>query len=178
MARPSSDEYAPYHAGYVSLVPDGNVLDLLRSQIDELAAIAARVPQERETFAYEAGKWSVRQVFGHICDAERIFAYCALCISRGETARLPGFDEKDYADRSTHASRPLRDLIEELLLARRANVLMFEGFDDAAWHQRGVASEQPVSVNGIAWVMAGHVRHHLNVLRDRYGVASWGGGPA
>ena len=172
MTHPSSNEYAHYHARYVSLLPeDGDVVAMLRAQIDELAAIASRVPEERETFAYEPGKWSVRHVFGHICDAERIFAYRALCISRGESAPLPGFDEKDYTERATYGSRPLRDLVDELLLTRRANVLMFAGFDDAAWRRRGVASEQPVSVNGIAWVMAGHVRHHLNVLRDRYGIA-------
>jgi len=171
MNRPSPNEYSPSHAAYISLVPDGNVLDVLRSQIDELAAVAARVPQDRETFAYGDGKWTVRQVFGHMGDGERIFAYRALCISRGETASLPGFDENEYVANSTSSSRELRDLAEELVLTRRANVHMFESLDEAAWRQTGSANGTPVSVNAIAWVMAGHTRHHLNVLRDRYGVA-------
>jgi hypothetical protein len=171
MNRPSPNEYAPSHAGYISLVPDGDVLEVLRAQIDELAAIAARVPADRETFAYDDGKWTVRQVFGHLGDGERIFGYRALCISRGETASLPGFDENEYVANSTSSSRELRDLAEEFVLTRRANMHMFESFDEAAWRQTGSANGTPVSVNAIAWVMAGHTRHHLNVLRDRYGVA-------
>lgn len=171
MNRPSPNEYGSSHAAYVSLVPDGNVLDVLRAQIDELAAVAAGVPQDRETFAYDEGKWTVRQVFGHLGDGERIFGYRALCISRGETASLPGFDENEYVAHAPSASRPLRDLAEELLLMRRANLLMFESLDDAAWQQTGSANGTPVSVIALAWVMAGHTRHHLNVLRDRYGVA-------
>lgn len=171
MERPSPNEYSPYHAGYISLVPDGDVVALMRAQADELAAIAARVPADRETFAYAPDKWTVRQVFGHLCDGERIFAYRALCISRGDTAQLPGFDENTYVANSKSSSRELRDLAEELVLARRANLHMFESFDDAAWRQTGSANGTPVSVNAIAWVMAGHTRHHLNILRDRYGVA-------
>src|SRR3954452_18091383 len=96
MNRPSPNEYSPSHAAYISLVPDGNVLDVLRSQIDELAAGAARVPQDRETFADDDCKWTVRQVFGHMGDGERIFAYRAICISRGETASLQGYEQNHY----------------------------------------------------------------------------------
>jgi len=169
--RPSPNECSSEQARYIALVPDGDVVALLRAQADELAAIAARVPQERETFAYAPEKWTVRQVFGHLGDGERIFGYRALCISRGETASLPGFDENEYVANSMSSSRELRDLAEELVLTRRANVHMFESFDDAAWRQTGSANGTPVSVSVIAWVMVGHTRHHLNVLRDRYGVA-------
>src|SRR6476659_10981535 len=133
--RPSPNEYSSDHARYIALVPDGDVVALLEAQADELAAIAARVPQERETFAYAPEKWTVRQVFGHLGDGERIFGYRALCISRGETASLPGFDENEYVANSTSSSRELRDLAEELVLTRRANMHMFESLDDAARRQ-------------------------------------------
>ena len=171
MERPSPNEYSPYHAGYIALVPDGDVIAMMRAQADELAAIAGRVPRDRETFAYAPEKWSVRQVFGHLGDGERIFAYRALCVSRGDVTPLPGFDENFYVAHANFASRPLSDLTDELLLTRRANVRMFESFDDATWRQTGNANGAPVTVNAIAWIITGHTRHHLNVLRDRYGVS-------
>lgn len=171
MARPESNEHPPEFSRYISLLPDGNIVDALRAQIDELAEVAARVPPDRETFAYAPDKWSVRQVFGHLCDGERVFSYRALCISRGETASLPGFDENVYVARAMSPSRRLSDLAEELTLVRRANVHMFESLDPTAWAQMGNANGSLISVNAIAWGMAGHTRHHLNVLRDRYGIA-------
>jgi uncharacterized damage-inducible protein DinB len=168
---PPQNEYASFYHRYLAPLPDGEILDILRAQEQELARVAAGVAPERETFAYGPDKWTVRQLFTHVCDAERIFAYRALCISRGDTTPLPGFDENAYAARAPFASRPLRDIAEELTLLRRANVQMFAALDDDAWTQIGNANGHPISVRAIAWIMAGHARHHLGVLREKYGVA-------
>jgi uncharacterized damage-inducible protein DinB len=168
---PPQNEYAPFYHRYIAALPQGEILDILRAQGQELARVAAGVAPERETFAYAPDKWTIRQLFGHVADAERIFGYRALCISRGDTTPLPGFDENAYAARAPFAARPLRDIAEELTLLRRANVQMLAALDDEAWTQIGNANGHPISVRALAWVIAGHAQHHLGVLRERYGVA-------
>jgi hypothetical protein len=118
--RPPAEEYAPFYHGYITEVPDGDVLDLMRSQEQALARLPSVVSPAAEDFAYAPGKWTVRQVAGHLCDTERIFGYRALRISRGDLTPLPGFDENVYVANSTSSSRPLQDLIGELTLLRRA----------------------------------------------------------
>jgi hypothetical protein len=172
MERPAESEYASFYAGYVSLVPEIDVIGALESQTTELAEVAAAVPAERETFRYAAGKWTVREVFGHVGDAERVFAYRALCIGRGDTTPLPGFDENEYAANSPAARERLGALVRSFALAREGSLAVLRGLEDAHWRRLGTANGSPVSVRALAFIMVGHVRHHLRVLRERYGVSA------
>jgi hypothetical protein len=172
--RPGETEYAPFFAGYMALVPEEDVLAVLEGQVGELLSLPVR--SEKETYRYAPGKWSVREVVGHMADAERVFGYRAFCISRGEKASLPGFDEDAYVARSSFDTRPLRSLVEELCAARRANLPLLRAAGEEAWRQTGTANGKEVSVRALAFIMAGHVRHHLKVLRERYGVDP--GGPS
>ena len=170
--RPQADEYGAFYAGYVARVPETDILAVLAAQAEEVRATAASVPAEREGFRYQPEKWSVRQVFGHVADAERVFGYRILCIGRGETASLPGFDELAYAGVAGHDRVPLARLVELFASARLANLEMMRDLDEVAWRRRGTANAQPVTTRAIAYILAGHARHHLHVLQERYAVPS------
>lgn len=168
--KPAPSEYAPFYAGYISALGDGDILETLERQTAELRQLAAATPADRETFRYGDGKWSVREVFGHMIDGERIFSYRALRFSRGDETPLPGFEENDYVAASHFDQRPLSDLVEELVLLRQANLRLLRALAPEDWPRMGKANDHPVSVRALAFIMAGHVRHHLNILRDRYGL--------
>lgn len=170
MSRPLETEYAPDYQSYVAHVAEDDILPAMRSQIDALDVLLDRVPPERETFAYAEGKWSIRQIIGHLIDGERVFGYRALCIARGETQDLPGFDENAYMPNAPYGDIELEDLLSEFRLVRLSNVAMFRTLDESAWSRQGIANGTPVTVRALAYVMVGHVRHHMGVLRDRYGV--------
>jgi len=168
--RPESNEYDPYFAGYVGLVGAEDVLRVLEDQREVIRAVAAGVPAARETFAYGPGKWSIRQVFGHMADTERVFAHRAFCISRGEPATLPAFDENAYAAASPAAGVPLVELADELVQVREGNLLFLRRLDGETSRRMGQVSSGRASVRALAYMMGGHLRHHLRVLAERYGV--------
>jgi len=169
--RPTDNEYPEYFRKYVSLVPEDDVFAALEPQVALIEGLAAGLDPSRETFAYAPGKWSVRELLGHVCDAERVFAYRALTFSRYDAVSLPGFDEGTWTPHGHFADTPLRRLAGEFGLLRRANLEMLRRLDDAQWQAGGKGDNQPITVRALAYVMAGHVRHHLNVLRDRYAIA-------
>ncbi|HVO11125.1 MAG TPA: DinB family protein [Vicinamibacteria bacterium] len=169
--RPAENEYAPYFARYVGLVPEADVLAALEGQIDDLRRFAKSVPPEREGHRYAPDKWSVREVIGHLADGERVFGYRVFCISRGEQQALPSFDENAYVAQSAYGRVPLADLAEELVMVRRANLAVMRRLEPPAWTRLGTASGQPVSVRALGYIMVGHPRHHLAILRERYGLA-------
>ncbi len=166
--RPAAGEYAPFYARYVALVPETDILAVLEQQVEEIRRLAASVPPERETSRYAEGKWSVREVLGHLVDGERVFGYRAFCFSRGETAALPSFDENRYVAAARSDAIPLRELVEELALVRRSNLVVLRPLELPEWTRVGTASGHPISVRALAWVMAGHPRHHVGILRERY----------
>jgi hypothetical protein len=168
MERPSDNEYASFYNGYVSLVPETDILAALTNQPAELRRLAEPAYGEREAYCYAPGKWSIRQVFSHIVDGERVFGYRAFSIGRGEKQPLPGFEENDYVASSDAASRDLSELVDEFRLVRESNLVGFRRLDNDAWRQVGTASGLPVSTRALAFIMAGHVRHHVGVLRTRY----------
>jgi hypothetical protein len=172
LARPLPDEYAPFYAGYVARVPEGDVLELLVRQADDTQALLSSLAPDRATYRYEPGKWSVTEVAGHLCDAERIFAYRALRFARGDETPLPGFDEAAYVPQAAFERRGLADVLGELRCLRDATLFLFRGLDDAAGLRRGVANGSPMTTRAAAYVIAGHERHHLEVLRTRYGVGA------
>ena len=170
MSRPLESEYAPYYQGYVGHVNEDEILPVLRSQLDELDVLLGRVTPERETYRYAEGKWSIREIVGHLIDADRVFGYRALCIARDEKQNLPSFDEKEYMFTAPYDQIDLEDLLSELRLVRLSNIAMLRNLDEQAWARVGTANDAQVSVRALAFIMAGHVRHHMGVLRERYQV--------
>ena len=168
MNRPTETEYAPDYQSYVDQVSENDVMAVLRAEVDDLDVLLNRVPTEKETYAYAEGKWTIREIIGHLIDGERVFGYRALCIARGETQNLPGFEQDDYLRTSPYNRIELEDLLSEFRLVRLSNVAMFRSLDEEAWDRVGTANNNAVSVRAIAFVMAGHVRHHMKVLRERY----------
>jgi len=171
MSRPLESEYAPYYQGYVGHVNEDEILPVLRSQLDELDVLLGRVTPERETYRYAEGKWSIREIVGHLIDADRVFGYRALCIARDEKQNLPSFDEKEYMLSAPYDRIDLEDLLSELRLVRLSNIAMLRNLDEQAWARVGTANDAQVSVRALAFIMAGHVRHHMGVLRERYGLS-------
>jgi DinB superfamily len=168
MNRPTESEYAPDYQHYIDQVSESDILPVLRSQMDELDVLLGKVEPHQEMFRYAEGKWSIREIAGHLIDGERVFGYRAFCIARGEQQNLPGFEQDDYMLTSPYDRIELEDLLSELRLIRLGNIAMFRTLDEEAWSRVGLANSNSVSVRALAFVMAGHVRHHMNVLRERY----------
>jgi hypothetical protein len=167
-ARPAQDEYAAYYEKYVSLVPAGDVVETLRRQLDETLALLGGIGEERADSRYAPEKWSIKELVGHVIDAERIFAYRALRIARGDQTPLPGFEQDDYIATGNFGARTLADLSEEFALVRRSTIELLRHLDEAAWLRRGTASDNEVSVRALAHILAGHEAHHVRILRERY----------
>src|SRR5262245_47185047 len=166
--RPESAEVPASYAGYVGKVRDGeDLMAVLESQLDEVRSAFGRFPEARGSYRYAPGKWSVKELVGHLSDSERIFAYRALRFARGDAAPLPGFDENAYAPAMLADQRTLADLLEEWVDVRRATLSLLRGLPTDTWTRRGVASGKEISVRALAYVIAGHARHHLEVLAER-----------
>ena len=167
---PGPDEYAPYYARYISRVPQGDVLGFLQQQRDRVRELLAGVGEPLAGHRYAVDKWSIKGVVGHLSDAERIFAYRALRVARGDETPLPGWDQDPYAALANFDARSMASLAREWLSVRDATLTLFDGFDAACWTRRGTASNAPVSVRSLAYMIAGHTTHHAAILRERYGV--------
>jgi hypothetical protein len=168
--RLHDNAHAEFYRGYVGLVPEDDILTVLARQPEEIRTLASRVPRDRESFRYGAGKWSIREVIGHMTDAERVFGYRAFCISRGDQATLPGFDENEYVAASGYDRRPLGQLVGVFAALRAANLAEFRSIAPDVWDRVGTANRTPVSVCALAYILAGHVRHHMGILTSRYEV--------
>jgi len=168
--RPVAAEYAPYYGRYIDKVPDGDLLRTLEDQGRETQAVLARLSEAKALHRYAPGKWSVKEVIGHVTDTERVYSYRALRFARGDATALPGFDENAWVPAGSFDARSLADLAAELDAVRRATLTLFRGLDAAALARRGTASDNAVSVRAIAWIIAGHERHHVALLHERYKV--------
>jgi uncharacterized damage-inducible protein DinB len=166
--RPGPDEYAAFYGKYVTLVPDGDLCDVLGRQLEETLVLLRRIPESRGTHRYAPGKWSIKEILGHVCDTERIMTYRALCIARGDATPLPGFEQDDYVPAGGFDQRTLADLGEELSAIRRATVELFHHLDSAALERRGTANGNPFTPRALAYVVAGHERHHVGIVKARY----------
>jgi hypothetical protein len=168
-SRPGADEYAPSFAGYVAgIAEDEDILAVLASQLDEVLAWLNGIPESRGDYRYAPGKWSIKEVVGHLSDTDRVFAYRALRIGRGDTTPLPSFDDQAYVAEMGAGDRTLADLASEWGDVRRATLALFRNLPATAWPRLGMVSGQPISVRALAYVTAGHLRHHLEVLEARY----------
>lgn len=168
MNRPEKNEYAEYYHKYVEKVPQGNIVDVLDDQLNSIVNFFSRITEEKSKHRYAPGKWSIKEVLGHIMDAERVFAYRVLRFSRGDEKSLLSFDENQYISNSTYDSVPLQLIVEEFSYIRKANIRMFKNLSDEMWMKKGIASNNPVTVRGLAYIIAGHAQHHINVIEERY----------
>ncbi|MFL5765499.1 MAG: DinB family protein [Bacteroidia bacterium] len=168
MKRPEPTEYFEFYAGYISKVDGRNIIREMQEQLLELQELVSLIPEEKENYAYAEGKWTVKEVIGHIIDTERIMAYRALRISRKDKTKITGFDENFYVSNSNFRSRSLYDLAHEFSLVREGNVAMIKGFSEEMLNQIGVANDKDISVRALIFIMIGHVAHHLDVIRERY----------
>jgi uncharacterized damage-inducible protein DinB len=172
ISKPAAGEFAAYYSRYIDLVPDGDVLGTLASQIRTTVHALRAISDADSLKRYAAGKWSIREVLGHVIDGERIFAYRALRFARNDQTPLAGFEQDDYIAPAKFDSRPWGELIAEFEVVRQSSLAMFRGLDQEAWSRRGTAAENPMSVRAVAYVIAGHERHHMNVLREKYSTAA------
>lgn len=166
--RPEPSEHSPYYGTYVGLVPAGDVVETLSTQHDTTLSLLRSLSEHQGGFRYAPGKWSVREVIGHLADTERIFTYRALRFARKDETPLPGFDENSYVANSRLDDRTISSLCDEFEAVRRASILLFASFDADEWMRRGTANANAMSVRALAWVCAGHEAHHLGILRSRY----------
>jgi DinB superfamily len=168
LPRPAADDAAPYYFTYIDRVPEGDVLAVLAGGVAETRRALAGVTPEREGFRYNPGKWTVREVVGHVLDAERVFGYRAFHFARGDAAPLPSMEQDAYAVAAGAGRRPLADLLDELEHLRLSHLRLFRGFDREAWERTGVASGVRFRVRSLPFILAGHEIHHRRVLVERY----------
>jgi uncharacterized damage-inducible protein DinB len=168
LGRPGAGEYNEHYARYIALVPDGDIVETLGREMETTQTLLASVPADREEFRYAPGKWSVREVVGHLVDTERLFAFRALWFARGGGGELAGMDQEAWARASTAGSRPLAELAEEWRCLRRANVLMFGAFTPEDGARCGIASGYEVTVRALPWMIVGHELYHRARLRSDY----------
>lgn len=168
MSRPDLSEYPSYYGQYINLVKGDNILRTLQEQVLSMQNILSEVPEEKENFTYAEGKWTMKEVIGHVIDTERIFAYRALRFARQDKTELPGFDQDKYVPVGNFNIRTLYDLAHEFGNLRESNIIMFRHFDEKGWSSSGTANGQEISVRSLAYVIAGHALHHMNVVKTKY----------
>lgn len=166
--RPAENDYAPYYKGYIEKITGDDILRILTVQTKECQNVLNSFPEHKGVYSYADGKWTVKEVIGHMMDTERIFTYRALCIARGEQKPLPGFEQNDYVREGKFNSRDLFELIYEFRLMRESNLLLFRSFNSEMLSRRGTASGYEVTVNALLFMMAGHTQHHMDILKERY----------
>jgi hypothetical protein len=174
IARPQPGEYAPYYDRYISLVKDNDVLTTLDEQRRQTLLMLSGRSEADGDFRYAPEKWSAKEVLGHVCDTERIFAYRALRISRADATPMEGFEQDDYVRNGPFACRSLADLIEDYIAVRRATLSLLRNLEEAAWSRRGIANKNEVSVRALAYIIAGHELHHRRILEQKYFAVSRG----
>ena len=167
-SRPAQGEFLPYYEKYIVLVPAGDVVSTLDTQMGDTQALLRGLPASTSTYRYAPDKWSVNEVIGHLIDSERIFSGRALRFARNDATPLPGFEQDDYVQNSNADAYPLAELASELDAVRRATVFLFKHLDEPAWMRRGTASNGEVSVRALAYIIAGHELHHREILHTRY----------
>lgn len=168
IAKPDETEYLPYYGRYISLVPEGDILAVLDKQLETTLALLASIPETQAGYRYEPDKWSIRELVGHVIDAERIFAYRALRFARNDRTPVPGFEQDDYVRHGSFEAYPLGELAAEFESVRRSTIFLFKHLSEEAWLRRGVANESEMSVRALAYSIAGHELHHGEILRSRY----------
>lgn len=168
MKRPLHEDYPEYFHTYVKLVPDGAIKDILVEQQKITEELINTITDTQANSRYAPGKWSLKEVFGHIIDTERIMSYRLLRIARGDQTPLAGFEENSYVDHAHYDQRSMSDLLEEYKSVRHASITLVNGLAEEAWDRRGIVNENPMTAGALAYVLTGHALHHLNIMKERY----------
>jgi len=168
MPRPDLATIPEWYHGYINQVEGNDLIVAMKKQTPAIFRFFNSIPIEKRNYRYGKGKWTIKEVLQHIIDAERVFAYRALCIARKEKVSLPSFDENDYADNSKAKKRDWTDMIEELKAVRRSTEILFSSFDKEQVSTFGIANNNPVSVLAIGFILVGHINHHVRVMKERY----------
>ena len=168
IARPEPGEYAPYYGRYISLVPGSDILRTLDTQRRQTMMLLSGRDERDGDFRYAPDKWSSKQVLGHVCDTERIFAYRALRIARGDQTPIEGYEQDDYVRNGPFVQAPLAEIIEDYIAVRRATLTLLRNLDEPAWARRGIANKNEVTVRTLAYTIAGHELHHRKILEEKY----------
>ena len=170
--RPEPAEYAPYFERYIALVPGGDILATLDAQRRQTLLLLSGRDESDGDFRYAPGKWTAKQVLGHVCDTERVFAYRALRIARGDQTPMEGFEQDDYVRNGPFAVAALAEIVEDYIAVRRATLTLLRNLDEQAWMRRGVANKNEATVRALAYTIAGHELHHRRILEEKYFNAS------
>jgi hypothetical protein len=168
--RPNADEHNPYYSRYIDLVPDADIVATLRQQMGDTNSLLKRVSEDQGNFRYADGKWSVKEVLGHLVDSERVFAYRALRVARNDQTPLAGFEQDDYVRNGPFARLSLTELIEDFTAVRQSSLSLFGNLDEEVWSRRGTANNSVISVRALAYIVAGHELHHRHILKEKYGL--------
>ena len=168
MQRPEPSEHNEYYGLYIGKVPEGNIVSILGQQLAQTLDTLGNLPPERADYAYEPGKWTIKEVIGHLIDTERVFAYRALHFARNDPAPMPSLEQDDWAGASNASARSLEDLLEEFAAVRRSNIALFKSFSDDMWMRRGTASGFEFTVRAFPYIIVGHEIHHRLLLQERY----------
>ncbi|HEV7334263.1 MAG TPA: DinB family protein [Flavisolibacter sp.] len=168
MPKPELSTIPAFYHNYVNRVEEENTIEALQKSHTQTYSLLQAIPTEKWHYRYADGKWSILEMVQHMIDAERIFAYRALCIARGDKGSLPGFDENAYAENSGADNRSATELLEEWTVVRQSTILLFKSFNQEQTARTGIANSQPISVNAIGFIAAGHALHHLHILQERY----------
>lgn len=168
IARPEPSEYNPYHEGYISLVEGDDILAALDAQRRQTMLLLCGRDEADGDLRYAPDKWSVKEVLGHVCDSERVLAYRALRIARGDKTPIEGYEQDDYVKNGPAAQMPMAELIDDYIAVRRATLTLFRNLDEVAWMRRGIANKNEVSVRALAYIIAGHELHHRRILEEKY----------
>ena len=168
ISKPEATEHDPYFSRYIDLVKSNDILKTLPIQIEGSLALLRSIPSSKSHYRYAPGKWSVNEVAGHLLDAERVFAYRAMTIARNDQVSLPGFEQDDWIRGASFDSCALAELVSEFECVRRANIYLFQHLSAEAWMRRGKANNVVTSVRALAYIIAGHELHHIQILKTKY----------
>ena len=168
MTRPQTTETAPYYYKYIDLVTSDEIVPAMETQLDEMVEFLQGISEEKSRHSYEPGKWTIREVLNHVNDGERVFLYRAFWFARGYQDALPSFDQDEAVVTAKANNTSWADLVEEFRNVRLSTISFFKTLPDEAWSRTGVASDNPFTVRSLAYIIAGHVAHHRNVLTERY----------
>jgi hypothetical protein len=166
--RPNPGEYNPYYDKYISLILGTDIVGTLASQLPKTVALLSSLSEQDGELRYAPGKWSLKEALGHVIDTERIMAYRALRIARGDRTPMPGFEQDDYVRDGPHADIRLADLVEEFKTVRAATIALFRNLREQDWKRQGIANQDDITVRALAYIIAGHELHHRNILEERY----------
>ncbi len=168
MPKPNATDYPEYFGRYINLVDEEDLADAFKNQLPKIQAFLQSISEEKASYAYAPGKWTLKELLQHTIDTERVFQYRAMCIARKETASLPSFDENLYAQNSNANARSWKSLSEEFMNARRSTEDLFNSFSEQMLQQKSIAGEKNISVLSLGFIIAGHVTHHIKIVKEKY----------